>query len=80
MSEHRSRLNACNTTAGWELDFYRVDRAKGPFLPRHLWRKSSQVGILWRIQPMSLGSVLIVGLHYLICAQGLAGGQVLPQR
>lgn len=43
MSEHRSRLNACNTTAGWELDFYRVDRAKGPFLPRHLWRKSSQV-------------------------------------
>lgn len=43
MSEHRSRLNACNTTEGWSLDFYRVDRASGPFLPRHLWRKSSQV-------------------------------------
>lgn len=23
MSEHRSRVNACNTTAGWSLDFYR---------------------------------------------------------
>lgn len=44
MSEHRSRINACNTTRGWDLDFYRwVDRMETSFLKKHLWRKSSQV-------------------------------------
>jgi len=44
MTEHRSRINACNTTWGWDLDFYRwVDRMETPFLTKSLWRKSSQV-------------------------------------
>jgi hypothetical protein len=43
MGEHRSRLNACNTTQGFDLDFYRwVDRMRTPFLDKPLWRKSSQ--------------------------------------
>ena len=45
MSEHRSRLNSCNTTRGWDLDFYRwVERMERPFLKREQWRTSSQVG------------------------------------
>ncbi|KAI3432241.1 hypothetical protein D9Q98_003802 [Chlorella vulgaris] len=49
LSEHRSRVNACNTTAGWGLDHYRwVDRMATPFLPRELWRKSSQWFVLNR--------------------------------
>jgi hypothetical protein len=48
MSEHRSRLNACNTTEGWDLDYYRwVDRMQTRFLTRDHWRKSSQVGCAW---------------------------------
>lgn len=45
MSEHRSRINGCNTTRGWDLDYYRwVDRMETSFLNKQLWRKSSQVG------------------------------------
>lgn len=49
MSEHRSRINACNTTQGWDLDFYRwVDRMQTTFLKKPLWRKSSQWFVLNR--------------------------------
>ncbi|KAL4424080.1 hypothetical protein ABPG75_001381 [Micractinium tetrahymenae] len=49
MSEHRSRINACNTTRGWDLDYYRwVDRMETSFLNRQLWRKSSQWFVLNR--------------------------------
>lgn len=58
MSEHRSRLNACNTTAGWDLDHYRwVERMRTPFLTQQLWRKSSQVR-------QSAGKAVVAGLEW----------------
>lgn len=49
MSEHRSRINGCNTTRGWDLDYYRwVDRMETSFLNKQLWRKSSQWFVLNR--------------------------------
>ena len=45
MGEQRSRINACNSTEGWDLNTNRWREAMAtPFLHKGLWRKSWQVG------------------------------------
>jgi hypothetical protein len=46
IGERLSRINACNTTAGWRLFDHRwVDRMASDVLQAHHWRKSWQVSV-----------------------------------
>lgn len=76
MSEHRSRINACNTTRGWDLDYYRwVDRMETSFLNKQLWRKSSQVGGCEGVPGSpAVGPERCPGLH----GDGGAAGRAMP--